>query len=459
MLKKYIGDKAFYKMVLLIAVPIALQNGITQFVNMLDNLMVGQIGTEQMSGVSIVNQLTMVFNLCIFGLVSGAGIFTAQYFGKGDHDGVRHTFHLKLMTCTAVAILAILLLSWKMDFFIGLFLHEADSAGSLEATLEYGKQYLRIMFIGLVPYALSQAYSSTLRETGQTMVPMVSGLAAVAVNMMFNYVLIFGKLGLPALGVQGAAIATVISRFAELGILVFWTHRHAVDMPFIIGTYKDMRIPLPVFRSILIKGLPLAVNELFWSTGMTFLTQCYSIRGLDAIASMNIANVIFQVFNTIFVALGSSIAIIIGQLLGAGKMEEAKDTVRKLLFASVISCAFMSLILAVAAPFFPLLYNTTSHVQKLATELIWVNALMMPVIAYLHGAYFTVRAGGKSIITFLFDSGSLWVLQVPLAFVLTRFTGLPLVPIYLAVEATSLIKCAAATFLLKKGVWLHKIVD
>ena len=221
LMRKFVGDKAFYKRLFAVMIPVLIQNIITNFVSLLDNIMVGQVGTEPMSGVAIVNQLLFVFNLCIFATSSSAGIFTAQFFGKGDNDGIRKTFRLKLWFVLGVFAAALIVLLSFGEVFIGLFLTEGEENLSLNATMSYAKDYLAVMYWGLLPFAISQAYGSTLRETGQTVVPMRAGIAAVFVNLVFNYILIFGKLGAPALGVTGAAIATVISRYLFSGFLYF----------------------------------------------------------------------------------------------------------------------------------------------------------------------------------------------------------------------------------------------
>lgn len=220
MLKKYIGDKKFYKTVLAVALPIMLQNGITNFVSLLDNIMVGQEGKLQMSGVAIVNQLIFIFNLAIFGAVSGAGIFTSQFHGKGDEEGIRQTLRFKYIVCTVIAVAAIAIFAFFGEPLIKLFLRTEGevfdpdlAAREMAETLGYGKQYLAVMLIGLIPFAISQALSGTMRETEHTVSPMVAGLIAVAVNCIGNYILIFGNFGAPKLGVVGAAIATVASRF------------------------------------------------------------------------------------------------------------------------------------------------------------------------------------------------------------------------------------------------------
>lgn len=456
--KKLIGDRAFYALVLSVAIPIMIQNGITNFVGLLDNIMVGQVGTEQMSGIAIVNQLIMVFNISIFGAISGAGIFGAQFFGCKDYRGVRHTFRFKLYICFLIVVLAILIFLFGGKELILLYLHGEGNDASLNAALRYGMQYLMVMLFGLFPFALEQIYTSTLRECGETMVPMKAGIAAVLVNLVLNYLLIFGHFGFPKLGVSGAAIATVVSRYIQAAIVILWTHRHTEAMPFIVGTYKSPKIPGGLVKNITLKGTPLMVNEILWSAGMAMLMQCYSVRGLDAIAALNISTTISNLFNVVFIAMGSAISIIVGQLLGAGKMEEAKDTDTKLIAFSVMSCFLIGGILALCAPLFPMMYNTSHNVKTLAASFLRIAALCMPLAGFMHASYFTLRSGGKTVVTFLFDSVFLWCVTIPMAYVLSRYTGLPIIPLYLFCQLIDIIKCIIGFILVKKGVWIHNIV-
>lgn len=458
-LSKWIGSTEFYKKVFIIAFPIIIQNLITNFVNLLDNIMVGQVGTDSMNGVSIVNQLFFVFNLCIWGGVSGAGIFTAQYFGKGDTEGVRNTFRAKIIMVSTITVTGILLLFWQGDFFISKFLHETDGIGNAEQTLYHGKNYLKIMLLGLVPLAISMAYSNTLRDIGQTRIPMIGGITAVLVNLIFNWILIFGHLGFPKLGVEGAAIATVISRFIECLINVLWTHTHKTQFPFIISAYRSLKIPANLMKQIIIKGTPLALNEALWALGLTFLNQNYSIKGLSVIAAMNITSTLQNLFNVIFFAIGESISIIAGQLLGAKKFDEAKSTVRKMLFLSVCVCAILGIIMSSFRHVFPNLYNTEAEVRNLASTFILIMSFYLPFHALLHGSYFTLRCGGKTIITFLFDSCYIWGAQVSCCFCLTHFTNLEIIPIYIIVSSLDLIKAAIGVFLVHKGIWINNIVN
>ncbi len=458
MFKRYIGDRAFYSRILTIAIPIIIQNGITNFVSLLDNIMVGSIGTLQMSGVSIANQLIFVFNLCIFGASSGAGIFTAQFHGSGDQTGVRHTFRFKILSCLVLtgAGIALFLLAGRP--LIGMYLQGEGDPAEAAAILGYAQEYLKVCLIGLIPFALVNVYSSTLRECGQTVVPMVAGIAAVLVNLAGNAVLIFGLFGAPALGAVGAAIATVISRFVELAIVALWTHRNHIRNPFIQGVYRSMGLPLGLCRDIFRKGMPLLLNEFLWASGMAILNQCYSTCSLDVVPATNISGVMFNMGSVVFLALGNAVGILMGQMLGAGRPEsEIRDTNRKLLALSVSSGVVFGALVAALSGLFPQLYNTTQSVRSLATSLILISAAMMPFNAYTNATYFTLRSGGQTAVTFLFDSCFVWGVCVPLAFCLSRFAGIGILPLYALCQSLDLVKCVLGAWMLKQGKWIQNL--
>lgn len=458
MFRQYIGDRVFYRRVLRIAVPIIIQNGITNFVSLLDNIMVGQVGTVPMSGVSIVNGLLFVFNLCVFGAASGAGIFTAQFYGSQDDVGIRHTFRFKVLICTAIAALSCGLFFLWGNPLINLYLTGEGDAATAAGALDYGRRYLDIMLWGLPPFAIANAYASTLRETGQTSLPMKAGIAAVLVNLALNYVLIFGHFGAPALGVEGAALATVISRFVELLILMLWTHCHPRQNAFIVGAYRSIYIPAGLLRAITVKGMPLLVNELLWSSGMAVMNQCYSTCGLDVVPAMNISTTLFNLASVVLHSMGNTVGIIIGQILGSGApAQEVRGVSKKLLAMSVGSGLLFGPLMALCAQLFPQIYNTTDAVQQLAGQLILVTALMLPFEAYINAAYFILRSGGQTLVTFLFDSFYMWVVAVPLAFLLSRFTSVEILPLFFLCQATNFAKCGIGAWMLGKGKWIQNL--
>jgi len=457
-LKKFFGDRAFYKKVIAISVPIMIQTGITNFVSLLDNIMVGRLGTESMSGVSIVNQFVFIFNLMIFGAISAAGIFTAQYHGLDDAEGERYTFRFKMIVNVMAAIMGVVIFALFADPLISLFLHEGSAEGDLALTLSEGKKYLRVMLFGLIPYAISQVYASTMRETEQTLLPMIASVVAVVTNFLLNLVLIFGLLGVPALGVTGAAIATVISRFAELLILVIWGHAHPKQCRYLAGAYRSLHIPHALFGRILLKGLPLMFNEVMWSISITLRNQCYSTRGLDVVAAQNINSTIVNLFNVVYMAIGSAIAILVGKHLGAGRLEEARDTGRKMITFSVICSTALAILLAATATLFPALYNTGEHVRTLATYMMLVCAATMPMCAFAHSAYFTLRSGGKVWITLLYDSVYMWAVVLPLTYILSYHTHMGIHWLFAICQSTEISKVVFGAVLIHRGSWLRQLV-
>ena len=456
---KYFGDKNFYKMTLTIAIPIIIQNLLTNLVSMADNIMVGQLGTNQMSGVAIINQLFFVFNLLVFGGMSGAGLFSAQYFGQKNHNGVRDVFRMKILIGIAIIAISLSVMIFLHEPLINMFLHEGSSSGNIQETFNYAKNYLYIMVIGIAPFVISNCYSTTLKESGQTVVPMKAGVLAVVFDIVLNYIFIFGKLGFPAMGVVGAAIATVISRFVECGYLVIYTHRHSNDYPFIKHCYRTLKVPGSLVKKIIVTGAPLMLNEFLWAGGLTLQTQALSTKGLATVGGLNICNTIGNISNCIFVTMGTTIAIVVGQLLGAGKLKEAKVTATRMAAFSLLISFGMIIILGLLGPVFPHFYNTTDEIRELATKFIWAVATATPFISLSNSEYFILRSGGKTIITFLLDSCFVCLVNVPVAICLTKFTAIHIVGIFFLVNMLEGIKALIGFIMVKKDIWLNTIVD
>jgi len=453
------GDRGFYRMVALLVLPMIVQQGITFFVNLLDNIMIGALGTLPMSAVSIVNQLIFVFNLTLFGGLSGVSIFGAQFWGVKDYDGMRKTLRIKLMFGVAVAAGTCLLLLTKGEFLIGLWLTgDINTPAEVAEVLREGMNYLRIIVFQLPAFMLTQAYVNTLRETGETVAPMKASLIAVLVNLVGNYLLIFGKFGFPALGVAGGAIATVAARWLETLYIILHTHRHVNKYPFIPGLYKSIYVPAYLLKKVAVTGIPLLLNETLWSIGNTLVNNSYSARGLSVVASVNILGTAWQLFAVVMFSMGAAVSILVGQKLGAGDIEGAKEINTKLLFSAFVLHIGVGLLLIGAAPFIPLLYKTEPAVRTLATHMLMVAGLSLPVHTLIHCSYFAIRSGGKTVITFLFDCGFMWAVSVPLAFFLCRFTGLPVIAVYAILQFADVGKLAIGLAMLKNGFWARNII-
>ena len=454
-----IGDKAFYRQVLVIALPIILQNLVTNFVSMLDNVMVGQLSTAQISAVTIVNNnLLFILNVCMFGGSAGAGIFTTQFYGSQDLQGIRYTVRFKLYVCIALAVVGTAVCTVFSDFLIGLYL-QGDGDPVLRAeTLAFGKQYLFIMLIGVLPFAVTNAYAGTLRECGHPMVPMVASFVATGVNLVGNYILIFGHWGAPAMGVAGAAIATVASRYVEMAVVMIWTHANGEACPYAKGLYRSLRIPVSLLKSITAKGMPLLLNEAAYTVGMAFLNQCYSTCGLDVVPALSISTTIYNLMAVVFRSLGNTVGILMGRMMGAGeKPDKVYAENKKHLALCVVTGVVFGIATVALSNAFPMLFNTSDNVRKLAAELIVISAVMMPLQAYIFPVYFTLRAGGKTGITFLFDSGAIWLLMLPIAFIGSRYTSLGILLIFTLCNAMDLIKCFIGYYFLRRRDWIQNL--
>lgn len=457
--KKYIGDRQFYKMVLTIVLPMIAQNAITNFVGLLDNIMVGKLVTEQMSGVAISNQLLFIFNLCVFGALSGVGIFTAQFFGAKNMEGVKQTLQLKLIIITLITILAILTFILFGDDMIRQFLKGEGNDINPDLVFHYGKRYLMIMLIGLLPFAWGQSYSDTLRECGETVVPMVASMISMLTNFVLNCILIFGMLGAPKLGSDGAAVATVIARVVELLVIVIFAEKNKYRFVFFWHIFTRIHIPATLVKKVILTGTPLLINETLWAASQAVVSQCYSTKSLEVVPALSISNTINGLFIVVYLAIGQSIAIIVGQQLGNNEMEKAVDSARKLRFFTVSVCLITGGLLILCAPLFPRLYNTSESVRHMATRFIMVQGGFMPLYAYEHASYFTIRSGGKTFITFLFDSVFNWCVNVPVTYVMCHFTSLAVIPVFALCQTVEFVKGGIGFALIKKGIWIQNIVD
>ena len=453
-LKSLIGTKKFYKTVIAIALPVMLQQGITSFVSMLDNIMVGQLDTISFDAVAIVNQILFIINIALVGGIAGPGIFISQYLGANDSDGMRRSFRVKMIFSLVILVVGLLVYSLFGRQLIGsFFLNDPNAALKIEKGLEY----LFYMIIGLIPLAIVQLYGSSLREIGHTKIPMICGVVAILINLVGNYILIFGHFGAPALGVSGAAIATVIARIIEATSLVVISH--VKKMPFCHEVFNGFAIGKKLFVTITKKGFFLLLNEVLWSLGMTVLVMAYTYRGEDGVVSAyTISSTICNLFYIIFAAQAAAISIMVGNELGANRLKEAEMHSKQLLLFAVVVAIVFGLILGTISFFVPNLYPEVSpEARKLATKFMLVVACCLPIFAYNTGCFFVLRSGGKTSLTFIFDSGFMWVFAVPVAFILSAFTTLPIIIVYVIVQLLDLIKTTMGTIFLGKKTWLRNL--
>ena len=457
-MRKLIGNRAFYRQLFTLMLPMMVQSGITNFVNMLDNVMIGAVGTAQMTGVSIANQLFFVMTLCIFGAVSGSGIFSAQYFGCGDYEGVRNTFRFKVLFCGGLTLIGIVIFLLFGESLLALYMRGEQGSVDVGETMHWAKNYMYIMLVGLLPFALVQCYTGTLREGSEPALPMKAGIVAVLVNLSLNYVLIFGKLGAPALGAAGAAIATVIARFTEL-IFIIFASRDPIRFPYLRGVYRTLRVPAVLAKKFFLKSLPLVCNEVLWAGGLALVNQCYSVYGLDVMAAGNISTTFWNLFAIAYLALGNAVGIILGKMLGANSLQEAREASVRMIATSFGVTVGVGVLYFICANFIPLLYNTEPEIRRLATALMQIAAIAMPFEAITHATYFTLRSGGKMFVTVMFDACFMWGANVLPAFLLSRYTAIGILPLYAIIQFVAVIKAAVGISMVRSGTWIKNLTD
>lgn len=451
-------NRGVYKKALMLAVPMMIQSGIANAVVLVDNLMVGSLGTESITGVSIAAQLLFVFNLAVFGGLSGPGIYGAQYFGHGDKEGFQQIFRLKLWVALGITLVGIGIFFFEGSFLIRLYLTGTGGSFDADVTMQQGLDYLNIMMAGLIPFSLVQVYAGSFREMNESLAPMIAGIASVFVDILFNYILIYGRLGFPRLGVRGAAIATVLARVAEFAAIAGVRHIKSDRYPFLDGIYQTIFVPFSRMKGVIKKGIPIFFNEFLWAGGIAALTQCYSMRGLAVVAGLNIANVLCNLLNVVFVNLGSAIGILEGQYLGASEFERAQDSAEKLMWFCSAVCILLTAILMGLSGVFPKAYHTSLQVRHLARWFIIITAAFFPLQGLLNALYFILRSGGKTMITFIFDSVFSWCVSVPLAYILCHYSSLSILVILAIVQAADMIKVMVGLILVRKGVWITNLV-
>ena len=240
--------------------------------------------------------------------------------------------------------------------------------------------------------------------------------------------------------------------------MVGWTHMHARLLPFVKGLYKSLYIPAPLLKAIIIKGMPLLANEFFYALAMAVLNQCYSVCGLDVVPALSISTTIYNLGSVVFRSLGNTVGILTGQMLGAGLPDKTvrEDNTKMTVFGISTGVFFGAILIAISG-LVPQLYNTTDSVRHLATWFIIISSAAMPLQAYIFPVYFTLRSGGKTMITFLFDCGSIWILSIPLAFCLSNFTTWPILAIYVASHSIDIIKCVVGYIMIKQGSWIQNL--
>jgi putative MATE family efflux protein len=442
---KFIGPKQFYKDVLKIAVPLMLQQLITSFVNLVDNLMVGQLGDASLGGVAATNRFYMIAFFATFGILAAAGIFIAQYFGAKDREHMKQSFRFSILSAYLVIlpffVLGFLKPEWGIQYF-------TSDAGIVSE----GIKYMSVASFSLLPLGLILAMTSAMRSTGETKIPLYAGIISVLTNAIFNYILIFGHFGFPAMGVAGAAYATIIARFVELGILMFVMKVKA--FAFSTKISEIFHISKMIVRNVSYKAAPLALNEFLWASGMATLFKFYATRGPEVISGMSIAGTTADLFFTLFGGMAVASTVMISQPLGANDLETGRANGYRMLGFSMFLAMCFAILMFGSSFIVPYFYNVSDEARSISQNVLRIMSFMFWIYMGTAQCYFILRAGGDTKSTFLMDSGFMWFVNIPVVFAFAYLTKYPIYIVYIAGQSTDFIKLSFSYWLVKKEKWV-----
>lgn len=447
--KKTLQDKDLMKQCLTIAIPLMLQQLIVASVNLIDNLMVGELGDVAVSAVSSANRYYSIAQMAINAIVVSSIIFLSQYNGADDREHMRQSFRFSIISSYLFVFIFFFFALFKSDFIIKFIINDKD-------IIQSGSDYLKIACFSYLPLGISFPISNAMRSTGDTKRPLFVSMISVVLNIIFDYCLIFGHLGFEPLGVKGAAIATIIVRFIEMFIYLLCIKKGEYHFKTRINDL--FRIEKDLIAKIIVKAIPLLINELLWSIGMTTTIKFYSYRGAVVNTAYSISATVADLFFILFAGMASATTVIVGTKLGANKIEEAKDSAYKLLCFSV----YLSLIVAVLMSSFtlvvPYLYSKVSKESlDLANQFLIVMSIFFILYMFNTQTYFILRTGGDTRNTMFMDSGFMWAFNIPLVYILAYHTNIPVLYVYAIGQSTDILKSIIAYRMIRKEKWARNL--
>ena len=448
------GPGQFYKSALAIAVPIMLQQLIQSMVSLIDNFMVSGLGDVCMSGVNVAGQVLFVFMVFLNAICMSGGIFMTQFFGAKDPEGMRQAFRFKLAMGLAAFVPYFLVCIVFPRQVLSLMLIGNTQADRI---LDEAVQYICIMFWVGLPMTFSMCVASSLRDMGKVKTPLVVTVVATLTNTLFNWLLIYGNLGFPKLGVRGAALATVIARLVELMLFVVVYVRSKPD--FAVPLAEMPKIDGRLFREILKKGALVLFCEMVWVLSETVTTALYNGRGgADVVSGMASS---FAIANLYFVAFGgvySATGVILGKTLGEGDLEKARREKTWLLSGSALFGVMMTLFGLTTTLIVPIVFGRLSDSAiAICRSMVTMMSLLMPAWVYMNTQQAVARAGGDTKMGAYTDAGLTIFVMTPMVFLLALCTDVGPVAMYCGVKLIDVVKLVIFHFWLKKERWLKNL--
>lgn len=449
-MKKFLGS------LFAIALPIILQNFLSSFVNMLDTIMVGQLGTIEIAAVGLGNQVFFVMNIMMFGIVSGGSIFISQYWGKKDLEGIHRTMGILFVATFIISLVFFLAASFMPEILLRIYSKD-------EQVIARGASYLRFVAPSYLFTGIAFTLGNSARSTERVILPMVATGVSVVLNAILNFLLIFGvhfrgiQL-IPALNIEGAGIATDIARVIELMILLVVSYSRNYEIAVSPRRYFVRKEGfLPHYLKI---ALPVLLNESLWGIGTSLATAIFGHAGTDVIAAQNITSTISNLIWTFFIGCGNAAAIMIGKKIGEGLNDEARKLATRLTIFMIISAAVLSTILIPLSFCLQFFFKVDAQVIHMARVMLLITVVLYPLWAINMVIVVGVcRSGGDTIFGLFMDVGFMWLISLPLGLMAVKVWNLPFWAIFLCVHTEDIVKSTLGLIRLKSGKWLHNVTN
>lgn len=438
-------SKGFYSSLVAIAIPISLQALLQNFVNMLDTIMIGRLGSVEIAAVGLGNQIFFILNMILFGITSGGGVFIAQFWGKKDLAGIRKSLGLMTLIAFVVSFIFTIVCLLIPNQLIRLYSPDPQ-------VIKVGGSYLRFVCLSYVPTAISFSITLALRSTERVKLPLVCTSISLFTNLIANYLLIF----VAGLGVKGAAIATVISRIIELVILATWSYSHKYE---ICGKLKEL---LGFNRYFIVKFLkiafPVIINETFWGLGTSVYNAIFAHAGTNAFTAYSITGTISQLTWVFCMGFGNGIGVLIGKRIGEKKIDEAKTYAKRSMWFMPLIGAFVGVFLVPLSKLLPVFFNVDQEIIKTATAILMILIFVYPFNSFcMNWIVGVCRAGGDTVFSAVAEIVVLWCVAIPLGYVAAFVLHLPAPMIYLFFCSESIVKAIIGAIRVLSGKWLHEV--
>ncbi len=429
--------------------PVVVQQLLVNLLQICDTLMISGLGEQAISGVSVANKFFFIYNLALFGLTNGIGLFISQYYGAKNRAGYNKIFRFGLKVSFTIALLCMLFLLIYPEITLTIFVKS-------EQVIQYGMEYVNVIRFSYIPFAISMMCAVAFRVKGNTMLPMKSGLIAFVVNIVFNYLLIFGHFGFPCLGVKGAAIATLLSRVIEMLILLVMCNTKESDLNLKIkyGKLKWFEV-----KEVIKRTLPLVGNEIVWSLALSLIFMNYCFVDEFYIPALTIVDNITSMLYVVFAGCATATGVIIGKSLGANQFAQAKKDAKRLLFIGFMINLVGSLIIVLLAGWVPGWFSLQGKIARATTILLMIKCAVSWTQGYAETVYYILRSGGDTKGVFIIDGAFTCFGPLLISFVCARILHTDLYVMFTLVEAVAIVKVVLATYYYKKEKWLNNLTQ